>query len=560
LPIGIWREGSAGLGGALGLAFEQFGGEIEDGACSTACACGPVAGAERVERRRALADADVAFEQVGVFERDVQQGVVSVAHDDHFTFDAVEFDSADAFEFSDTVIDMDDEFTGSNRGDIVNRGGAAGAYAARAAAAGIDAAENFVVGNGDVMGGGDDPAAGERCGAEVKFGGRDVGVTRQQIAQAVAVGIRGAGNGDRQAAGTPGAQEMSEAEQGELVGFVAAGRGAGGGGGEVQRSSFDVEIGVCDGVGNIHIKFLHIERRERLAGGEPGVEAGADGQEGRRRIGIVLQALKVAEDAAELMPKNDGWRSEIIEQGSGARRISGGQGGLTRGWDGNGGQIGIRAGTLRMNVELADRTDVIAKEFDAHGHIGGDGEHINDAAAGTAFTAELNQFGAFIATLEEQAQKLDGVKRLPGVESQGGVEKRVRMRHRLEHGGEGSDDNVERIPSEAIKRFETLEIDGLVGDQIIMIPRVSREEGCASAVERVEVMNERLGGVWRGSEEEERALEFMVQGAGQRGEERQVHAGNRAVRGMTKRRARVKECRNAAKRFPEMAQHNYGKL
>jgi len=178
-----------------------------------------------------------------------------------------------------------------------------------------------------------------------------------------------------------------------------------------------------------------------------------------------------------------------------------------------------------VDIKGADGTDVIAKEFDAHGHIGGDGEDINDTAAGTALTAEFNQIGAFIATLEEQAQKLEGVERLPSVEAQGGVGKRVRMRHCLEHGEEGSDDDVESILGEAIKCFKTLEINGLVGDQVIVFKRMSREEGGAIAVKCVKVMNERFSGVCGGCKEEERALEFMVQGAGERAEQRQMHAG-----------------------------------
>ena len=72
LPFRVGAKGVAALGFALGLHGQHFAGVIEDGGGGVLLRARPFRIGQRTERRRFLPDADIARDQIGLLERDIE--------------------------------------------------------------------------------------------------------------------------------------------------------------------------------------------------------------------------------------------------------------------------------------------------------------------------------------------------------------------------------------------------------------------------------------------------------------------------------------------------------
>ena len=76
LPFCVGAEGMSGMGLSLGLNGKHFCSVIKDGSSGVAFRARPFCIGERTERRRFLSNADVARNEVGLFEGDVKFGFI----------------------------------------------------------------------------------------------------------------------------------------------------------------------------------------------------------------------------------------------------------------------------------------------------------------------------------------------------------------------------------------------------------------------------------------------------------------------------------------------------
>ena len=117
LPGGVWGEGEAWDGLAVGLEFEEIGGEVLDGVGDFVFLFLPGGGAEACERGAAGAGADVLVDEVDFRGGEMEEGLVGEFEGEEFLVAVVVGDGFEAAEAGDAVLDVDDQVAGFEVGE-----------------------------------------------------------------------------------------------------------------------------------------------------------------------------------------------------------------------------------------------------------------------------------------------------------------------------------------------------------------------------------------------------------------------------------------------------------
>ena len=83
LPFGVGRKRMAGMHLAFGLQHEHFAGVIEDGGRSVFLGANPPCIAKRAKRRRFFSNTDIARDEIGLLERNVEFGFIGELDREH---------------------------------------------------------------------------------------------------------------------------------------------------------------------------------------------------------------------------------------------------------------------------------------------------------------------------------------------------------------------------------------------------------------------------------------------------------------------------------------------
>ncbi len=413
LPVVIGRERVAGLGFALGLNFEEVGGEIDGGALGGLAGFFPAVGADFTELGFGFAEADVAADEMRLLKRDVEGDAVVEFEGDDFALAVACIQFRETAVEGDAVLEVDNEIAFDEFGEVeelVDLGaGDEGALLRAVDAARALAAEEFGFGDEDESadlaeftlgeGGPEEAGAGAVGAAETLVEGAanperlqafEARVFGEDLFDALLFAFFGDDKGEAVAVFFPGDELGEEGAAGlffggkaflrdEVVGRVGAvmdeAFGVPGGFGDVgaieERSGF-VNVGEAEGGGG----FLEDggESVETLAGegGELLVERGGFDED---EMGVGRQ---VVGDAG-------GGRAELEARGGG---------------EGDG--VDLFAGALGDGVEGADVLDVVAEEIEAVGRAGGDGVDVDDAAADRVVS------GGFADGLAVVVERLEG--------------------------------------------------------------------------------------------------------------------------------------------------------
>ena len=252
------------LGGfAGGVDFEEFFCVGEDGAFGLLAGFVPAAVAEGAEVRGFFAETDVAADEVGLGEGDVEPGVVGVFDDDDIFFRAIGVGAPDETAVAaDAVLLVNDEFAVGDAGEV--EGDFALTLAAlsgdEAAGAGVlVAAEDFCVAEDGEGSGGCGEAAGDAADGEFEVGVFDA-FGGEEFAEAFDFAFVIEEHDDAPVVGVPAAELVGEGlaarfEHDEVAGVEGAcGFGVAGGaevfggfGGEWADAFGDPDIGAGAG-------------------------------------------------------------------------------------------------------------------------------------------------------------------------------------------------------------------------------------------------------------------------------------------------------------------------
>ena len=118
LPVGVRREGEAGLGLAAGLDAQELGGEVDRGPLDGPAGLFPAAGADPAELGLGPAQADIAADQVRLLEGDVEGDPVVELERDHLAQALGRVELRQAAVEGDPVLEVDDEVALDQLGEV----------------------------------------------------------------------------------------------------------------------------------------------------------------------------------------------------------------------------------------------------------------------------------------------------------------------------------------------------------------------------------------------------------------------------------------------------------
>ena len=186
LPFRIGAKGMPELRFALRLHGEHFAGVVENGSGRVGLGARPFRVRERTERRRFFPDADVARDEIGLLQRDVELGFVGEFERQHFLHAAADRRHFHQLEkTADAVLEMDDEIAFGQLAEIDLGAVARVLFRALQSAPAVCGGSTEKLGRGkdDQVSGGKIKAAGQRSFGQFDRDARSSGRTRFRLPQ-----------------------------------------------------------------------------------------------------------------------------------------------------------------------------------------------------------------------------------------------------------------------------------------------------------------------------------------------------------------------------------------
>jgi hypothetical protein len=156
-------------------------------------------------------------------------------------------------------------------------------------------------------------------------------------------------------------------------------------------------------------------------------------------------------------------------------------------------QLARRA--LIENVELADRRDLVAPEFETHGLGRAEAEEVEDAAAQRVLADGLDQRRALEAESPRAARRARHAHLRAGLEREPQLGQAGRHLGALLQRAGGRDEDADAAGEQRLERLDaqTADLDVVLGRLVRQRLALRKERGAAFAENRVEVGFERLG-------------------------------------------------------------------